>query len=65
MNLWHTLFFVLHRFPSCHNPNDAYWFDDESGKFITSSCYMNQLPKWMDAFNSQPIADFLSYLAKK
>ncbi|WP_176425572.1 hypothetical protein [Segatella copri] len=55
----------MHRFPSYHNPNGAYWFDDESGKFITSSCYMNQLPKWMDAFNSQPIADFLSYLAKK
>ena len=25
--------------PAGHNPNGAYWFDDESGKFITSSYY--------------------------
>ena len=38
--------------PAGHNPNGAYWFDDESGKFITSSYYINQLPKWSRKQNS-------------
>ena len=49
--------------PAGHNPNGAYWFDDESGKFITSSYYMNQLPKWVDAFNSQHLPE--RYLSEK
>ena len=39
--------------PAGHHANGAYWFDDESGKFITSSFYMNQLPDWANAFNKQ------------
>ena len=49
--------------PAGHNPNGAYWFDDESGKFITSSYYMNQLPKWVEAFNNQHLPD--RYLSEK
>ncbi len=49
--------------PAGHNPNGAYWFDDESGKFITSSYYINQLPKWVDAFNNQHLPE--RYLSEK
>lgn len=38
--------------PAGHNPNGAFWFDDASGRFITSSYYMNKLPGWVDRFNS-------------
>ncbi len=31
--------------------NAAYWFDDVSGNFITSSYYMKELPAWVNAFN--------------
>ncbi len=31
--------------------NAAYWFDDVSGNFITSSYYMKDLPDWVNAFN--------------
>lgn len=39
--------------PAGHNPNGAYWFDDTSGNFITSSYYMSELPQWVQAFNNQ------------
>lgn len=39
--------------PAGHNPNGAYWFDDTTGDFITSSYYMNELPRWVKDFNSQ------------
>jgi predicted AlkP superfamily pyrophosphatase or phosphodiesterase len=31
---------------------DAYWFDAESGDWISSSFYMNALPKWLQEFNN-------------
>ncbi|ALR30987.1 nucleotide pyrophosphatase [Chryseobacterium sp. IHB B 17019] len=45
--------------PAGHTPNGAYWFDDSSGDFITSTWYMNDLPQWLKAFNSQNLADKL------
>lgn len=38
--------------PAGHMPTGAYWFDDVSGKFITSTYYMNELPAWVNAFNN-------------
>ena len=39
--------------PGGHTANAAYWFHGENeGKWITSSYYMNQLPKWVVDFNS-------------
>lgn len=38
--------------PAGHTANAAYWFDDASGHFITSSYYMKQLPDWVNSFNS-------------
>lgn len=41
--------------PAGHNPNGAFWFDDSTGNFITSSYYMNELPSWVKTFNAQNI----------
>ena len=39
--------------PGGHTANAAYWFEgDDVGKWITSSYYMDQLPKWVQDFNS-------------
>lgn len=43
--------------PSGHNADAAYWFRGKNdAKFITSSFYMDKLPKWVDSFNSSGIA---------
>lgn len=39
--------------PAGHNPTAAFWFDDSTGNFITSSYYMNKLPKWVNNFNNE------------
>jgi predicted AlkP superfamily pyrophosphatase or phosphodiesterase len=47
--------------PAGHNPTAAFWIDDASGKFITSSYYMQQLPTWVNDFNnSKPIDKLLA-----
>jgi hypothetical protein len=38
--------------PAGHTANAAYWFDDASGHFITSSYYMKELPGWVNTFNN-------------
>lgn len=38
--------------PAGRNANAAYWYDPGSGRFVTSSYYMDKLPKWVDDFNS-------------
>lgn len=46
--------------PAGHSANAAYWFDDASGTWITSTYYkMQQLPAWVAAYNSRKIADSL------
>lgn len=45
--------------PAGHTPNGAYWFDDSTGDFITSTYYMNDLPQWVKSFNSQNLPDQL------
>lgn len=39
--------------PAGHAANAAFWLDDASGHFITSSYYMKQLPDWVNQFNKQ------------
>ena len=39
--------------PAGHNPTGAFWFDDKTGDFITSSYYMADLPKWVKDFNAK------------
>ncbi|WP_299675312.1 alkaline phosphatase PafA [uncultured Tenacibaculum sp.] len=44
--------------PAGHTANAAYWFDGGSkGEWITSSFYMNELPKWVTDFNTSGKAD--------
>ena len=39
--------------PGGHTANAAYWFHGaDEGKWITSTYYMNELPKWVNDFNS-------------
>jgi arylsulfatase A-like enzyme len=37
--------------PAGHMADAAYWYDENTGKFITSTFYMNQLPPWAEKFN--------------
>ncbi|MDE3212575.1 MAG: alkaline phosphatase family protein [Bacteroidota bacterium] len=39
--------------PAGHTANAAFWFDDATGNFITSTYYMNALPAWVNAFNKK------------
>lgn len=48
--------------PAGHFPAAAYWFDNKSGNWITSSYYANQLPLWVQQFNTKKLCD--QYLAK-
>ena len=45
--------------PAGHNPTGAYWFDDTTGDFVTSSYYINELPKWVTDYNNQKIGENL------
>ncbi len=39
--------------PAGHAANGAFWFDDSTASFITSTFYMNDLPDWVKKFNAQ------------
>jgi predicted AlkP superfamily pyrophosphatase or phosphodiesterase len=39
--------------PAGHTPTGAFWLDDASGNFITSTYYMQQLPDWVNQFNNK------------
>ena len=44
--------------PGGHTANAAYWFHGEDeGKWITSTYYMNTLPKWVNDFNDSDAAE--------
>jgi len=49
--------------PAGHFANAAYWFDNTSGKFMSSTYYLNTLPAWVEKFNGLKLAD--SYLNKE
>jgi hypothetical protein len=42
--------------PSGHAANAAYWFEHESGQFVSSTYYMQELPAWVQAFNKSNAA---------
>lgn len=48
--------------PAGHSANAAYWFDNTSGGWITSTYYMQNLPQWMQQFNAKKLPEV--YLAK-
>ncbi|PJJ75553.1 type I phosphodiesterase/nucleotide pyrophosphatase [Thermoflavifilum aggregans] len=39
--------------PAGHSPTAAFWLDDASGHFITSTYYMQDLPEWVKQFNAR------------
>ena len=41
--------------PSGHRATGAFWFDDASGSFITSTYYSPDLPAWVKEFNDRKL----------
>ena len=39
--------------PAGHHPVGAYWYDKGSASFVTSTYYMNKLPRWVSDFNKR------------
>jgi hypothetical protein len=48
--------------PAGHSANAAYWYDSNSGDWITSTYYMTALPAWVNEFNKKKLVD--QYYAK-
>ncbi|MEO7311471.1 MAG: alkaline phosphatase PafA [Chitinophagaceae bacterium] len=48
--------------PAGHSANAAFWYENENASFITSTWYMNELPAWVNAFNSRKLPDSLMAL---
>ena len=52
--------------PSGQTANAAFWIDNTTGRFVTSTYYMEKLPEWATKFNkgprvAQPVKEALSY----
>ena len=45
--------------PAGHLANGAYWYNDKTGAFTSSTYYPNQNPKWLQTFNSKHYVDSL------
>jgi len=43
--------------PAGHTPDAAYWLDNATGNWITSTFYMNELPEWVKKFNDRKLAE--------
>lgn len=48
--------------PAGRLADGAYWFDEQTGKMVSSSYYTGELPKWVDEFNDRNLAG--SYLSR-
>lgn len=48
--------------PAGHMADGAYWFDHNSGNFVSSTYYFKTLPAWAEAFNARKVAN--SYAGK-
>ncbi|TCC99070.1 alkaline phosphatase PafA [Pedobacter psychroterrae] len=43
--------------PAGHSANAAYWYDGQTGDWITSSYYMKKLPAWLEDYNKIKLAN--------
>ncbi len=43
--------------PVGQGANAAYWYDNTNGNWISSTYYMNELPKWVADFNARKLVD--------
>lgn len=41
--------------PAGHAADGAFWFDESTGDFITSSWYISDLPEWLKKFNEKKL----------
>ncbi|WP_027000724.1 alkaline phosphatase PafA [Eisenibacter elegans] len=48
--------------PAGHFPTGAYWYDSQTGHWITSTYYADTLPQWVQDFNARKLPD--QYLSK-
>ena len=48
--------------PAGHMADAAYWYDQPSKYFVTSSYYMQKIPGWVDTFNRKDFPD--EYMSK-
>ncbi len=49
--------------PAGHMADAAYWFDNDTNHFVTSTYYMKELPGWVSAINAErPIGQYLGAL---
>lgn len=47
--------------PAGHTASAAYWFDAATGRWISSTYYMKELPGWVEAYNkTNPVARLLA-----
>ena len=49
--------------PAGHRANAAYWFDDVTGNFVSSTYYIPELPAWAAEFNQKKLP--AQYVEKK
>lgn len=43
--------------PAGHSADAAYWFDDATGGWISSTFYMNRLPQWVQDLNAKKLPE--------
>jgi predicted AlkP superfamily pyrophosphatase or phosphodiesterase len=43
--------------PAGHSANAAYWYDSQTGDWITSTYYMTDLPQWVKDLNAKKLVD--------
>ncbi len=48
--------------PAGHSADAAYWYDGTVGKFISSTFYMDSLPRWVNDFNNRGLPQ--QYISK-
>jgi predicted AlkP superfamily pyrophosphatase or phosphodiesterase len=48
--------------PAGHLANAAYWYNDKTGNFISSTYYKNPNPQWLQTFNKRRVGDSLVQL---
>ncbi len=43
--------------PGGHLSDGSYWYDSQTGNFMTSTYYMDELPDWVKSFNDKKLPD--------
>jgi predicted AlkP superfamily pyrophosphatase or phosphodiesterase len=49
--------------PAGHMADGAFWYDKDTGKFITSTFYMEKVPDWVQQFNNKNLPEI--YLSQQ